>query len=244
MEVPGYRELAPPQHLRGVVECVWVRVSSAPGKVRIVPDACTDVIWQQGIGTIIAGPDTGAKLVNRELGDVLVGMRLLPGVAGNLFGVPIDALRDLRVEAGEVDPRFQLDPETPPLEVVRHFGLTAAQAEPDPLVSAATKKLADRSVASLCKELGISERQLRRRFHAATGYGPRALARILRFSRLVAALDAGRTDLARLAHELGYADQSHLTREVRRLSGLPPRELIQARGILPDGTPSGGFLPD
>jgi methylphosphotriester-DNA--protein-cysteine methyltransferase len=108
----------------------------------------------------------------------------------------------------------------------------------------ATRKLVRQSVASLCDELAISERQLRRRVRAAAGYGPRALARVMRFSRFVAAIDSGRTDLALLAHELGYADQSHLTRESRRLSGLPPRALIEARGMLPDGTPSGGFLPD
>ena len=38
-------------------------------------------------------------------------------------------------------------------------------------------------------ELGVSERQLRRRFAEAVGYGPKTLARVLRFQRF---LDAAR----------------------------------------------------
>ena len=35
----------------------------------------------------------------------------------------------------------------------------------------------------------------------------------------------GTPDLAALAAEAGFADQSHLGREVRRVTGLPPRRL-------------------
>ena len=60
---PGYRELPPPAGLREVVACLWIRVCETGHEVRVVPDACTDVIWRQGEGTTVAGPDTQAKLV-------------------------------------------------------------------------------------------------------------------------------------------------------------------------------------
>ena len=41
-------------------------------------------------------------------------------------------------------------------------------------------------------------------------------------------------DLARLALDAGYADQAHLTREARRLSGRTPAELV-ASGAGPAG---------
>ncbi len=72
--------------------------------------------------------------------------------------------------------------------------------------------------------MGLSERQLRRRFHAAAGYGPKTLQRVLRFRRFLA---GPRGDLARAALEAGYADQPHLTREVARLAGTSPSRLIQ-----------------
>jgi len=51
---------------------------------------------------------------------------------------------------------------------------------------------------------------------------------VLRFRRLLARLDGRPLDPARVAGDLGYADQAHLTREARELSGLTPTELAQA----------------
>ena len=56
----------------------------------------------------------------------------------------------------------------------------------------------------------MSERQLLRRFRVAAGYGPKTLARVLRFARFVGGTDRGRSDIARLALDFGYADQAHL----------------------------------
>lgn len=79
---PGYRELRPPAGLHGVVACLWVRVTETDDDVRVLPDGCTDVIWVRGEGTSVAGPDSTAKLVGRAPGDLLIGMRLLPGAGG------------------------------------------------------------------------------------------------------------------------------------------------------------------
>ena len=38
---------------------------------------------------------------------------------------------------------------------------------------------------------------------------------------------AGETDLARVAADLGYADQAHMTRDCLRLSGLTPVQLAE-----------------
>jgi AraC-like DNA-binding protein len=73
-------------------------------------------------------------------------------------------------------------------------------------------------------QLGISSRQLQRRFVSAVGYGPKTFHSILRFQRLLSL--SGRTSaprsLARVSAEAGYADQAHMTREVQRFSGAPP----------------------
>jgi methylphosphotriester-DNA--protein-cysteine methyltransferase len=85
--------------------------------------------------------------------------------------------------------------------------------------------------------VGLSERQLRRRVHAAAGYGPKTLQRVLRFRRFVRMLDAAGEppDLASAAVQAGYADQAHLTRECSALSGLTPAALARVRA-----QPSGG----
>ena len=70
-------------------------------------------------------------------------------------------------------------------------------------------------------------------FIEAVGYGPKTLDRVLRFRRLVSqahAVSSGEVDLARLAADLGYADQAHMTRTRCRLTGMPtrpPRRLLE-----------------
>jgi AraC-like DNA-binding protein len=102
----------------------------------------------------------------------------------------------------------------------------------DPLVRAA-------ATGTPRQQLGIGDRQLRRRFLDAVGYGPKTLERILRFQRFLRLAGAD-PDLARLAVEAGYADQAHLTRECTRLAGLPPAQLL-AGGAGPAGDTSVSF---
>ena len=99
-------------------------------------------------------------------------------------------------------------------------------ADLDPLARAAALGMAQPGTRVSELDLGLSERQLRRRFADAVGYGPKTLARVLRFQRFLE-LARGGDDLARLAFAAGYADQAHLTRECGRLAGrTPPAQLV------------------
>ncbi len=81
------------------------------------------------------------------------------------------------------------------------------------------------TVGGIAAALGWNERRLHRHCLEVFGYGAKTLGRILRMTR---ALDAARTGrpLAEVAAATGYADQAHLTREVRALAGLPPAALL------------------
>ena len=65
---------------------------------------------------------------------------------------------------------------------------------------------------------------MHRRFLGWVGYGPRTLARVLRLQQAVVLLRSGRP-VVEVATAAGYADQPHLSREVRALTGRTPREL-------------------
>jgi transcriptional regulator GlxA family with amidase domain len=83
------------------------------------------------------------------------------------------------------------------------------------------------SIGALARELATSERTLRRRCHEAFGYGPKTLARILRFQRFLSlARKTSAATLAALAAQAGYSDQAHLCREARVLSGHAPSALL------------------
>lgn len=98
---------------------------------------------------------------------------------------------------------------------------------PDPLGARVAARLADGvTVGAAAAEVGLGERALRRRCQPLFGYGPKTLARILRMRRALALARAG-TPLAEVAARAGYADQAHLTREVRDLAGVPPTRLLR-----------------
>ena len=73
-----------------------------------------------------------------------------------------------------------------------------------------------------------SKRQLERRMRSITGWSARALrglARVEEALLLAARSTQSRVNWARIAAEAGYADQSHLCRELRRYTGLTPQQL-------------------
>jgi AraC-like DNA-binding protein len=237
----GYREMAPDRAFKNAIFCLWVSVMPGDGAepTRVLPDACTDLIWQSGAGASVAGPDTGPVLDARPPGTVLVGLRFRPGAGGAALGVPLDELLDRRVDAEDLPgvPRGRLPGSLSPDEALRRMALIGAQMvterPPDPLALGAARLLARPGAAAdaVATRLGIGERQLRRRCQAAVGYGPRTLSRVLRFRRFLTRVDAGgAADLAAIAAEAGYADQAHPTRESTRLAGLPPAALARSRG--------------
>ncbi|MFY7866608.1 helix-turn-helix domain-containing protein [Roseateles sp.] len=90
------------------------------------------------------------------------------------------------------------------------------------------QQLATRAVAS---GHGASLRQVERRIKQWSGQSMRALRRVSRseaaFFQVRRELEAGELIWSALAQDLGYADQAHLCRETRRVTGFSPEELRQ-----------------
>lgn len=81
-----------------------------------------------------------------------------------------------------------------------------------------------RPVADIAATLSITPRQVHRRCTDLFGLPPSTMRRIARLHATARTrTTAGRVTLADLASASGYADQSHMTREVRALTGQPPR---------------------
>lgn len=70
---------------------------------------------------------------------------------------------------------------------------------------------------------GVSHRHLLRRFTEATGSSPKAHLRLKRFNRTLEYLTAAaEAPLCDIAAAMGYADQSHMTREFQAFAGVSP----------------------
>jgi AraC-like DNA-binding protein len=253
----AYRELPALGRPAPHVACVWFRdPEPAPQVHRVVPDACADVVWVQGERLSIAGPATGPVLTEVPAGASAMGVRFRVGAAGSALGVPAGELLDATVALEDVwglgarRLAERLDAATTPREAAALLTAAVAKRLPPPsqldglVRAAALRAAAPRApVEALGAGLGVGERQLRRRFVDAVGYGPKTLQRVLRFQRFLALAEDGRDDLAALAFAAGYADQAHLTRECRRLSGLPPAALL-ATGAGPGGERSEAFAAE
>ena len=247
MHEQTYRERRPAQELAGRLSCVWVQEvtpGSEPYAHRTVPNGGVEIYCNVGSVPQLVGPQTGPTLEVLAPGTTVVGVRFRPGAAPSVLGMPATELVDLAVGADELwgDAALALgeriaassSPQEAAAmlegEVLAH-ALRVAEA-PDPIATEAVRHLLPwqvSEVTSLTTSLYISERQLRRRCLAAIGVAPKTLHRMLRFQGFLAL--AGQrehpsAELALLAAEAGYADQSHLTRESMRLSGLSPRALL------------------
>lgn len=242
-----YRELAPPPAAREHLVCVWTsRIGGeAVHAQQVLPDGCVDILWAGDGEPQVAGPATRAVVATVAPGTIVVGARFRPGWSAGVLGVDASALRDRHLPLADVAPAL-----------ARHFSSAVAdaptQAErvraasdllarhvadappPDALVRAAVRWLAanpNGRVHELGRALHVSDRQLQRRLRSAVGYAPKTLHRILRFQRLLALAGADAdASLSSLALRAGYADQAHMTRELRDLTGRPPTALLPDAG--------------
>lgn len=230
---PAYREYGPPRDLAALVACVWESEADEEQTHVVVPDGCVDVIWLGTRRLVVAGADTGPRHAHLQAGARLSGIRLRPGAAGAVLGLPAAEVCDQDVPLGDVwcDVAVPLEAALDcarPAERLRILAAAVAQrgAEPDPLVRAAARTLAssETRVAAVAAELGVSERQLHRRVVAAVGYPPKTLARVARLRRLVSLSDP---HLASRAFAAGYASQAHMNEEVRRLTGSTPVRFLK-----------------
>jgi AraC-like DNA-binding protein len=236
---PGYTEWEPPAVLRGAVSCLWASITPerVPRESLVLPDGCSDLIWEQGIGVYVAGPDTSAVPARTAPGTVIFGVRFWPWAGGPVLGLPLSELRDQRVDLAGLRPADAkqipgtLTPELALASLTDLVGRLVADCETDGLVAETTRLLRNPAtrVEQVADETGVSMRQLRRRCDAAVGYGPKTLQRVLKFQRFVRRIDAGHTDIAALAADAGYADQAHLTRECGQLAGVTPAALARLR---------------
>ena len=221
-----YREYAPPPDLAAHLACVWTSVSRGG---TIFPDGCVDLVWR-GSELVVAGPATGPLASDVPVGVAVFGVRFRLGVAGAALGLPAGEFLDGNVPVADLwgpayDERVAVGGVAELVQIVRE---RLAGVPVDDVARAAALAMSRPGARVDTLAFGLSERQLRRRFVDAVGYGPKTLARVLRFQRFLALAGEG-GDLARLAFSAGYADQAHLTRETRRLADRTPLELVTAR---------------
>jgi AraC-like DNA-binding protein len=240
-----YGEWEPAAPLQNHISCLWVNdlSHSSASEFHVVPDGCVDIVWT-GESLCAAGPDTRPILEQVWPGRRTFGIRFHPGAAHPWLGVPLSEILNARVPLAEFW-KQEADRLADCIVVASDSVEAVALIQEALLRRIHRVGFADRQIAFLRRSaaavrgdsdiggvrelslrMGIGERTLRRRCMDAFGYGFKTLHRILRFQRLFHLAAQTHSNLADLATEADFADQAHMSRELRRLCDATPAEFV------------------
>jgi len=230
-----YYEFCPPGSLSDRIMCLWAQqIDDSGGDYLhpVLPDGCIDIVWIGSDPPVVAGPMTHRVIVALPAGTRLVGVRFNPGLAASFLGLPTHQLLNQHIPLTDIwGGGARLFEELVSRQQSVSANLhriseaiairLASSHRADPLILVAVSWLAGNPTGctwELVRLLGVSSRQLHRRFLTEVGYGPKVFQRVMRFQRVLAA--ASQHDaLACLAGSVGYSDQAHMCREVRAFAG-------------------------
>ena len=249
LETPYYHETRPSADLRDVVACRWVRVvrlGGARGLSPIIPDGCADILVYDDAPPHVAGPDATTRWTTLGEGTVITGLRLRPGAVRMVFGCDagliLDGgalLSDLAPGAAFLHQRLLVAGSLAQRHALLEVWVRDAIARNpigDRAVVAACRRLAANprlEIGELSRRLDWTARTLHRHFRAACGYGPKHFQRIMRIQTAIRAVHAtAPAPLADVAHAAGFADQAHMTRDFRDITGFSPRQYLA--GVRPE----------
>lgn len=179
-----------------------------------------------------------------------VGAYLHPGQLARFARVPSSELTDriLPIEelwgrsASALPDRLEMLNESARLDLLEN-ALLRQVAEPrgrgsdvdvGAVAACIVRRAGQISIAYLADAAGVSRQQLTRVFHERVGVSPKVYCRLARFQSALAYVRGGNAvDWARVAAEVGYADQSHMIAEFRQFSSLTPHMLATERWLHP-----------
>lgn len=203
------------------VDVVWHTLDTSDGMYLAAADACWDMIFTRTATSprvLLSGPSSKPTPVPYRTGNRNVGVRFTHG--SYFTHVEPHSMCDRTVALTMPDDgRFELADRLWAMPDYEHIDeLLAAFADHGLL---AHDRLIDAVLSG--QRTDVSARSVQRHFTRFTGQSPQHVRQIDRARDAVARLRAGEA-IADVAYELGYADQSHLTRDVKRLTGYTPAE--------------------
>lgn len=215
----------------------WKVAPGARHEQSSLPHPSIHVVWE-GEQVQVVGVVTGRFTRVLEGTGRAFAAKFRPGAFRPLLGAPVSTLTDRVVPLGEVvgvkrargyrDALARARDDDARVKVATgFFGALLPKPAADAellaeLVAAATDDRTVTSVEALRARAGLHLRELQRWFRDAVGISPKWMIQRYRLHEALLALERSDRTLAELAAELGYADQSHFTRDFRALVGVPP----------------------
>jgi AraC-like DNA-binding protein len=258
-----YREHPVPEALRSHVAGLWqLRDAAATSAVQtIYPDGFCELIvhlgeppechdeggWHEQAHTLFASQRLSAVRLRRHAPLDCFGVRLQPHASNLLGDHTLRASRERIVDLAAIDaplscalraaaPALLAGDAHPLWEALRP---ACARHSIDAIVARAVADIREAGgqerIESLAARVGCGVRALQMRFGRAVGLTLKEFSRLVRLQAMLRALDGDDRPVVDVASDVGFADQAHATRELRRATGLAPARLRAALRIDRDG---------
>jgi AraC-like DNA-binding protein len=251
--VVRYREIRPSAALASFVDAFWTLEHDGDGAPpqRVVPDGHPELIlnlgqpfeffddtgWRGQPRCFLAGQIDGPLLLRPNGRASILGIRFHPDGASSLLDPPMHELARKFTPVADLSPKLarDLDRALDSGHPVAHVEavLLAGQATSrlcDPIVSEAVRRIIGargaQDLGELAGGLGVSARQLERRFNRTVGLAPKLFCRMQRFIHVFRAIGERPGNWADAAIDCGYYDQAHLIRDFKSFSGETPAALL------------------
>ena len=239
---PPIHRYAPSPGLADVVRRYWMPVWSFPdGQVSVqrVLQYPVCLIVVSDSYALLVGPSTGLSTTELAGSGWALGTMLQPAAGLALAGGPVDRLTDQAIPLPDDDLAHRIreaigdDPDDADRRRVAVAAVEEALTallpvdEEGRLVNAIVEYVEGDSsvqrVGQVCDKFTITERTLQRLTARRIGLSPKWLIQRRRLHEAAERLAADeRPDLARVAADLGYADQAHFGRAWRAVTGVTP----------------------
>ena len=245
-----HQEFVPPEELQDTIKCFWYNrkdFGAEQSGFEVVPDGYAEIIFHFGSGCSIVyngglqplpSPfmmgllDQPAIFYTKDRFEV-IGIRCYPWTVFDVLGLQPgkDGLRILEHPIVRLQPTLSKLIDRGQIEeaiaVAKQYFLDARTIAGDRMLlkagAAMTQANGTMPVSRVAAEAHASVRTLERKFKQSSGYSVKDVSGLMRFEQVRNRLWwHPESKLAGLAFEFGYTDQSHLTREFKRYSGITP----------------------
>lgn len=246
-----HQEFEAPETLRDTIKCFWYDrrdLGELPSSFEVLPDGYAEIIFHFGSGCSVSSNGSLQPLPSPFMMGLLnqpvlfytkncleiIGVRCFPWTVFDLLGLPsgrggvrifehpiaqLQSTLNKWVHAGRIDEAVA--------QLKQYFLHARSQIATNSMLFKAGVAMREANgtmpVTQVAAAAHATVRTLERNFSQSSGYTVKDVSRLMRFeqvrNRLWLYPDS---NIAGLAHELGYTDQSHLSREFKRYTGTTP----------------------
>ncbi|MBK8148742.1 MAG: AraC family transcriptional regulator [Acidobacteria bacterium] len=254
-----YREAVPSPDVAHIIFSFWeFQTGEFDGVFQheVFPDGCVSLFFRKSPQPGLSGLAFSGlylKVITAPVlqNEVFWGMRIAPAACGSVVSADPCLFLENRIIDPDFSPILTAGLEAMLAECT-NFGEAIAVFEErirsiglapetiDVVVAAAAAVIEDCGgevkIGDLARHIGISPRQLERRFKAASGLTPKQFARTRRLrAASVHIVEQGSASWAERAAATGFSDQSHLAREFASVTKRTPNSYARKVNIITHG---------